>query len=202
VGPLGASGNVAGKAVVFQGKMNGAMWSPSMAFGTGTATSLAFGGGASPNAIVYAAVSGTGGGVFKSSNVGTSPFSFVSTGFPQNQVLCVATAPSSLTTVYAGTAAQGSGVYVSGNAGGSWSPAGSGLGNTTVQALAVDPTSSSNVYAGTAAGVYVSNDGGTTWRLSGLQTSAVMSLAVLNGSPNIVFAATSNGLFFTTTSGN
>jgi hypothetical protein len=200
VGPLGASANVAGRAVVFQGKMNGANWAPSAAFGTGSATSLAFGGGASPNAIVYAAVNGSAGGVFKSVNVGTTPFTFASTGFPQTDVLSVATAPSSLATVYAGT--NGEGVYLSPNSGGTWSAASSGLTNQIVQALAVDPTNASNVYAGTMAGVYVSKDGATTWKLSGIATGSVTSLAVLNGSPNIVFAATSTGLYFTITGGS
>lgn len=80
--------------------------------------------------------------------------------------------------MFAGTNGQGAGIYVSTDAGGSWSPAGSGLGNTVVHALAVDPTNPANVYAGTDNGVYVSKNGGSSWTLSGLSGSAVHALAI------------------------
>jgi hypothetical protein len=201
VGPLGATSSAGGAGLVVQGQATGATWVPSSVFGTGTATSIAFGGGTSPNAIAYAAVNGSGGGVFKSSNIGASAFSFATTGFPETQVLSVATAPSSLSTVFAGTNGQGAGIYVSTNGGTTWSPAGSGLGSLVVQAIAVDPTNAEAVYAGTAAGVYVSKNGGASWAASGLAGASVTSLAVLNGAPMTVYAATSEGLYVTKTGG-
>jgi hypothetical protein len=205
VGPLGGSSNTMGEAVVFAGKMNGVMWAPSAPFGTGVATSLAFGGPAipcTPACTVYAAVSGSAGGVFKSVNEGGNAVTFTSTSFPQTDVLSVATAPSQLSTVYAGTNGLGAGVYVSQNSGASWSPGGSGPANTIVQALAVDPGNPSLVYAGTSGGVFISGDGGGSWKFSGLGATSVTSLAILNGNSSIVFAATSGGLFFTVSGGN
>jgi hypothetical protein len=200
-GPFGASSNGAGAAQVFQGKSSGAQWIASAAFGAGVGTGIAFGGGASPSAILYVSVNGTGGGVFKSTNIGAASYSFTSTSFPQTQVLCVATAATSLSTVFAGTNGQGAGIYISTDGGATWSASGTGLGNTVVKALAVDPTSAQNVYAGTASGIYVSKDGGATWTLSGLAGSSVTALAVLNGAPSTVYAVTSSGLYVTTTGG-
>ncbi len=201
VGPLGATSNTSGSALVVQGKSSGATWVASSPFGTGVATSIAFGGGSSPNITVYAGVNGTGGGVFKSVNVGASSYSFATTSFPQNEVLSVATAPTSLSTVFAGTNNQGAGIYVSTNGGSTWSASGTGLGNLVVQALTVDSTNANNVYAGTAAGIYVSKNGGSSWSASGLASSSVTSLAILNGTPTTVYAATSTGLYVTTTGG-
>src|SRR5262249_5406968 len=116
VGPLGASSNGSGQAVVYRGVMSGASWTQSTPFGTGVATSIASGGGSSPNAIAFVAVNGSGGGVFRSSNLGTATFTFATTNFPQTQVLSVQTALSTIgtaatTRVYAGTNGQGAGVY-------------------------------------------------------------------------------------------
>lgn len=200
-GPFGASSNGAGAAQVFQGKQSGAQWIGSAPFGTGVGTGIAFGGGSSPSAILYVSVNGTGGGVFKSTSAGASSYSFTSTNFPQTQVLSVATAASALTTVFAGTNGQGAGIYVSSDGGATWTASGSGLGNTVVQAIAVDPTNPQNVYAGTASGIFVSKNGGAAWTMSGLSGTAVTSLAILNGAPGTVYAATASGLYVTTTGG-
>ena len=200
-GPFGASSNGAGAAQVFQGKSSGSQWIASAAFGTGVGTGIAFGGGASPSAILYVSVNGTGGGVFKSTTAGAASYSFSSTNFPQTQVLSIASAATSPTTVFAGTSGQGAGIYVSTDGGATWNPSGTGLGNTVVKALAVDPSNAQNVYAGTAAGIYVSKNGGATWTLSGVPSSAVTALAILNGTPSTVYAATASGLYVTTTGG-
>jgi hypothetical protein len=201
LGPLGASSNGLGSAIMFNGKSMGGTWVASTPFGTGVGTSITFGGGSSPNVIVYMGVSGSGGGVYKSTNVGSATMTFATTNFPQLHVLSVASAPSSLTTVFAGTSAEGAGIYVTTDGGTTWSPAGNGLGNTVVQTLAVDPTNANNVYAGTSSGVYVSKNGGGTWTFSGLGSSSVTSMAVLNGTPSTIYAVTSSGLYVTTTGG-
>jgi hypothetical protein len=202
IGPLGATTNGAGAAEVLQGKNSGATWNASSPIGTGSATAIAFGGGASPAATAYVGVNGSGGGVFKSTDLGSASYSFAPTNFPETDVLSVATAASATSTVFAGTAGQGSGIYVSTDSGSSWTGAGAGLGNTTVNAIAIDPADAMNLYAGTGSGVYRSTDGGTMWTLSGLGSDAVTGLAILNGKPSTIYAVTANGLYVSTDSGN
>ena len=69
----------------------------------------------------------------------------------------------------------GGGVLTSGDAGGSWTPASSGLAHSFVYALAADPHSASTLYAATFKGISKSTDGGATWQTasSGLAGSAV-----------------------------
>jgi hypothetical protein len=139
--------------------------------------------------ILFAAVSGSAGGVFRSADNGAT---FSTTNFPLSDARAVATAPSALSTVYAG----GNGLYSSTTGGTSWSPA-SGI-SSTVQTIAVDPAGI--VYAGTSSGVYRSANG-SAFQLSGLAQRNVLALAVENGTPATVFAVTSDGLFVTTTGG-
>jgi hypothetical protein len=146
-------------------------------------------------------VSGASGGVFKSTSVGSAAPVFASTTFPETEVLCLATSPSSPTTLLAGTNGQGAGLYASSDGAATWSPSGAGLGNAVVQAIAIDPTTGANVYAGTRAGVYVSMDGGSSWTLSGLAGASVVGLAIQNGSPGTLYAVTTLGLYVTTTGG-
>jgi len=63
-----------------------------------------------------------------------------------------------------------------------WSPAGIGIPDVPVNALAVDPANSSNVYAGTDIGVYASSNGGTSWTAfgTGLPAVAVFDMAIQN----------------------
>ena len=63
-----------------------------------------------------------------------------------------------------------------------WLPAGTGIPDVPVNALAVDPANSSNVYAGTDIGVYASTDGGTSWTAfgTGLPAVAVFDMAIQN----------------------
>jgi hypothetical protein len=197
VGPLGVSSDGAGHAIVSQGKAQGATWAASTPFGTGTGTSIAFGG----STTAFAGVSGSGGGVFKSTNIGNATFTFALTTFPQTDVLAVATAPSAPTTVYAGTNGQGAGVYASVDGGDTWSPAGTGLGSTTVKALAVDPSDPQRVYAAAGDSVYITTDAGGSWTKSTMSPSAVTSLAVLNGTPTTIFATAPSGLYVTKTAG-
>jgi hypothetical protein len=184
--------------VVLNGKSQGASWASSTPFGTGSATSIAFGGGT----IAYVGVNGSGGGVFACTDLGSATFTFATTSFPETEVLSVATAVTSRSTVFAGTNGQGVGVYVSTNAGSSWTASGSGLGNTTVNAIAIDQTNAMNVYVATAAGVYKSTDGGTMWTLSGLASDNVIDVAVLNGTPSTIYAITASGLYVNKASGD
>jgi hypothetical protein len=197
VGPFGpaASGT---SVVVVKANGAGASWIQSAAFGTGTGTSVAWGGAST----LFIGVNGSGGGVFKGTGSPTTLSAFTKlAGFPQTQVLSLAASLSTPTTMYAGTNAQGAGVYKTTDGGTTWTAAGTGLGNLVVRALSVDPSNANNVFAGTAAGIYITTNGGTTWSFSGLGSSAINDLSVKYGTPKTVFATTGSGLFVTTTGG-
>jgi photosystem II stability/assembly factor-like uncharacterized protein len=95
-----------------------------------------------------------GGGVFKSTDGGTS-WSAVNTGLTSPTVQALALDPTTPTTLYAGT---WGGVFKSTDGGGSWSSASTGLTcggfPCGVSALALDPQTPTTVYAGTSGGVF------------------------------------------------
>jgi hypothetical protein len=198
-GPFGATSNGASGRVV-NGRMSGASWSSSQNLGTGVTRGVAAIAGTP--VTVYAAVSGAAGGVFRMTFTAPATWSAPTNISPAGitDALAIAFALSSPTTLYLGTNGQGAGVFVTTNGGTSWT-SGTGLGSTTVNAIAIDPTNANHAYAATAAGVYVTNDGGNTWSLSGLSSGAVTSVAVLNGAPLTVYATNPSGLFVTTTGG-
>jgi photosystem II stability/assembly factor-like uncharacterized protein len=90
-----------------------------------------------------------GGGVFKSSNGGTS-WAPVNSGLTVPYIHALAIDPSNPATVYAGT--SGGGVFKSADGGTSWTPVNSGLTTTDVVALAIDPSTPATLYAGTRGG--------------------------------------------------
>ena len=111
-------------------------------------------------------------------------------------VQALAAAPSTGSTVYAGTA--GSGVYRSINNGDSWQPA--GLSGKTVLALAVDRNSAARLWAGTDAAsgsLWWSENSGQTWSasqsgLSGLTVNAVAQNQVDSA---VIYAGTDQGVY-------
>jgi photosystem II stability/assembly factor-like uncharacterized protein len=71
------------------------------------------------------------------------------------------------------------------------------LADQDVRCLAVDPRHPQTVYAGTqGAGVLRSDDGGQTWRSSGLAGHVVKSLAVSRVAPDTVYAGTKPALVY------
>jgi len=125
---------------------------------------------------------GTDGGVFRSTNNGTS-WTAVNTGLTDTYVLSLAVSGSNL---FAGT---DGGVFRSTNNGTSWTAVNTGLTNTDVSSLAVN---GSNLFAGTGDGVFLSTNNGTSWTAvnTGLTSRIVDALAV-NGSN--LFAGTEDG---------
>jgi hypothetical protein len=73
-----------------------------------------------------------------------------------------------------------------------WFPAGNGIPDVPVNALAIDPSSPTKLYAGTDIGVYVSVDGGANWAPynTGLPRVAVFDLSFFNGATRVLRAAT------------
>jgi photosystem II stability/assembly factor-like uncharacterized protein len=129
-----------------------------------------------------------GGGVFKTTNGGTS-WTAVNSGFTDPYVLALAIDPSTPATLYAGTYF---GVYVfkSTDGGTNWTAVNSGPTNA-VQALAIDPSTPATLYAGTwADGVFKSTNGGTNWAAvnSGLTDTYVFALAIDPSAPATLYA--------------
>ena len=93
--------------------------------------------------------------------------------------------------IYAGTTA---GVYRSDNDGMAWVYKGDGLGELTVNALAIDPGKAETLYAGTEHhGMYLSIDGGGHWIPWGLKDLSIYSI-VIDDSGRI-WAGTEEGVF-------
>ena len=147
----------------------------------------------------------TWGGVFKSTNGGTS-WSAVNSGLTGTTVNSVAVSPNFATdhTLFAGT---WGGVFISTNGGTSWSAVNSGLTNTDINSVALSPNFASDqtLFAGTLGGVFKTTNGGTSWSAvnSGLTSTAVKSVAL---SPNFasdqtLFAGTFGGVFLSTNAG-
>jgi ligand-binding sensor domain-containing protein len=125
---------------------------------------------------------GTYGGVFLSTNNGTS-WTAVNTGFRNTSVPAFAVSDSNL---FAGT--YGGGVFLSTNNGTTW--VNSGLSDLDVIALVVHD---SNLFAGTGyGGVFLSTNNGTSWTDvdSGLMNAYVYSLAMNDSN---LFAGTADG---------
>ncbi|MEI6205239.1 MAG: FG-GAP-like repeat-containing protein [Desulfuromonadales bacterium] len=139
-----------------------------------------------------------GGGVFKSTNGGSS-WSAINSGLTKSTINALAIDPSTPQTVYAGT--WGGGVFKSTNGGSSWSAVNSGLTNSNVSSLALDPSTPQTVYAGTSGGgVFKSTNGGSSWSAvnSGLTNSYVRSLAIDPSTPQTVYAGTNGASVFKT----
>lgn len=100
-------------------------------------------------------------------------------------------------------AAVGSTILRHDRATGSWVPAGSGLTGGRIEGFAFDADSAGNLYAGTQAGVYRTNDSGTSWRAVPRRLS--VAPVFLDTHPIIgtrVFASGEQGLYVSTDRGN
>jgi photosystem II stability/assembly factor-like uncharacterized protein len=142
---------------------------------------------------------GTLGGVFRSTNNGTS-WTASNLGLTDTVVCALAVHETSL---FAGT--YGGSIFRSTNGGVSWAevknslPSSAGMGDLRfgVSAFAAD---SADLFAGTSSGVFFSTDDGQHWTATdtGMATATVRALG-LNG--HKLFAGTSDGVFLTTNSG-
>ena len=143
--------------------------------------------------VIYA---GTNGGVFKSTN-GGSTWSEINNGLTNTDVRSLAIDPTSTQVIYAGT--YGGVVFKSTNGGESWESKSLGLANTSVLSLAIDPTSTQTIYAGTwDGGVFKSTNGGSSWSAmnNGL-TGTVDSLAIDPTNTQTIYAVRGSSVFKT-----
>jgi hypothetical protein len=128
----------------------------------------------------------TGGGVFRSSDMGTT-WTPTDAGLTNTAVWSLAAADANL---FAGT--YGGGVFLSTDGGANWRSTSDGLGESHALALALDGP---NMFAGTLGGVFLSTDTGRTWTgvNDGLTNVYVRTLAVNRGR---IFAGTYGGGVF------
>jgi hypothetical protein len=143
---------------------------------------------------------GTFGGVFLSTNNGTS-WTAVNNGLTNTWVNALAVSGTNL---FAGT--NGGGVFLSTNNGTSWTSVNTGLTNPYVNALAVSPaaggTGGTYLFAGTiGGGVFLSTDNGTSWTAvnNGLTGTGVLSLAI--SGTNLFAGTNGGGVFLSTNNG-
>jgi len=148
--------------------------------------------------VVYGAVSGTGGGVLKSTDGGTTWTLLGNATFEGHTISALAVDPTTSDVVYA---ASDNGVFKSTDGGNTWhnqTPALSGAFTD----LVIDPSHHKTLYAGmielgsSAAGIYKSTDGGQTWTpgplsngiISGAQVGWTIALAIAPSSPADIYA--------------
>jgi photosystem II stability/assembly factor-like uncharacterized protein len=150
-------------------------------------------------------IPGTG-GVFKSTDGGTSWNSIGLSGVAVNLLALDPMQPSVLYAVTEGdygTPRGFRGLSKSTDGGTTWSAINQGLEGllalgTTVSAIVIDPADSNTLYLGAAGGgVFQSSDGGVSWRAinDGLTNLDVRVLAVAPGSGHTLYVGTSGGVF-------
>lgn len=151
-------------------------WNP----GVGRVTSVAV--TPSNTNIIY--VSSPGGGIWKTSNGGTTWAPLVDNNSAYMDVFNLAIAPSNVNTIYA--AATGVGVIRSTNAGVTWTTM--AASNTSTKKILVHPTNSNKIFATSGSGIHESSDGGSTWtlRLSGVSKE---DIEFKPGDPTIMYAS-------------
>jgi photosystem II stability/assembly factor-like uncharacterized protein len=152
---------------------------------------------------IYAGVNSgsTTGGVYKSTDGGTSwTLLNADTNFTTD-VRAVVVDPVTPTTVYAGTTY---GVLKSTDGGATWNPMNAGLGDSpSVESLAIDPISPMTLYTSIIGGIFKSTDGGANWAANkGLSSTDVLGITVQPGNPATLYALVNGvGVFKSTNSG-
>ncbi len=132
----------------------------------------------------------TGGGIFTSSNTGTSWNS--TTPLMNTNITSLVVDPQTPATVYAATNESGILKSTTSGTAGSWTQVNSGLTNLLINAMVIDPVTTVNLYVGTqGSGVFVSNNSGASWATmnNGLGGLNVTALAIDPNSPGTLYAA-------------
>lgn len=154
-------------------------WNP----GVGRVTSVAV--NPTNNNIIY--VSSPGGGIWKTTNGGTSWTPLVDNNSAYMKVFNLCIDPSNTNTVYA--ALMDGGVIKSTNAGVTWSNTGAGPTNT--KKVIVHPTNSNILLATSSLGIHRSTNGGTSWTHV-FNAIAKEDIEFKPGDPSIVYASGSD----------
>lgn len=151
-------------------------WNP----GVGRVTSVAV--NPTDTNIIY--VSSPGGGIWKTTNGGTSWTALVDNNSTYMNVFNLCIDPSNTNTIYA--AIIGGGVIKSADAGITWNNTGAGPSNA--KKVIVHPTNSSIVLVTSNIGIHRSTNGGTSWTQV-FSAVAKEDIEFKSGDPSIVYAS-------------
>ncbi len=140
--------------------------------------------------IIY--IGAPSGGVWKTTDGGGS-WTLLDNGLTRLGISSIVIHPTNTDIIYIGTGdrdagdAPGYGVWRSTNAGDTWSPHNSGMGNRTVNEILMDPTNSDILIAATNSRIYRSINGGSNWTqvFSG---HTCKDIAFKPGDPDIIYA--------------
>ena len=197
VSPISGARN-GGPAALMKSTLSGSnsSWSPTSLTGSfDQVTALAFD---SSGSTIYAGASAfnaTGGGVYKSTN-GGSTWTPATSGITSSSIDAVAVDPNSSLTIYA----AGSGhLYKTTNAGGSWTQLSQAVGSSA--AIAIGATSPSTVYVGSSTGLLYSTNAGSSWTPAGTVPAPVNALGADPNNHQTAYAGTNSGVYKTTNGG-
>src|SRR5205085_146997 len=140
-----------------------------------------------PSTIFIGADDESSGGIYKSTDGGSTWISANSGLNSDPRVHALAVDPQNPRSVFAGT--RSAGIYKSVDGGNAWI-ATAGLKSLLITAIAVDPVTSATVYAGTdGGGAYKSTNSGSTWNPinAGLTGTDVRAIAIDPATPSTVY---------------
>ncbi|MEQ8323108.1 MAG: PKD domain-containing protein [Vicingaceae bacterium] len=145
------------------------------------------------------------GGLWKTED-GGSNWEILTDTLPTLGVSSIVLDYSNPNTLYLGTGdrdgadAPGLGVWKSVDAGLTWAPSNTGMGNRVIGKMIMNPLDSSVLIAATSAGIYKSADKGQNWVRKTTNTSFYKDICYKPGDTNIVYS-TANGNFYRSTNG-
>jgi hypothetical protein len=131
--------------------------------------------------IIY--VSSPGGGIWKSSNSGTTWQPLVDNNSSYMNVFHLAIDPSNSSVVYA--ALTSGGVIKTTNGGATWAATGSGP--STSKKILIDPTNTNTIFVTSALGIHKSINGGTTW--ANVHNIAKEDIEFMPGNSSVLYAS-------------
>jgi photosystem II stability/assembly factor-like uncharacterized protein len=141
-------------------------------------------------ATLYAVGDSATGGLWRSTNGGDS-WQSISAGLCDLHVSDLVVHPQQAATIYAGTPHNG--VCRSTDGGSTWELRSTGIGETffgypvPVSSLGIHSTTPDMLVAGTSGGVYITTNGGASWKAAGL--GGVRTVAIAPSTPAAIYAA-------------
>lgn len=157
------------------------------------------------SSIIY--VGTPAGGIWKSTNAGTS-WTPLSDDLPQIGVSGIVTDPANSNTVYIVTGDKDAGdtysigVLKSTDGGATWNTTGLSFANTSTRAsdIFIHPTNSNILWVATSVGVYKTSDAGATW--TQVLSGNIKDIKLKPGDPNTIYAVTTTSFHKSTDGGS